>query len=73
VLQHVKTTHKKARIGESPASMQEIMAQEHQVLVETLADAVICYSDTNYEAPSATVVTKAAKVFAQAEMIDQVK
>jgi alanine dehydrogenase len=53
--------------------MQEIMAQEHQVLVETLADAVICYSDTNYEAPSATVVTKAAKVFAQAEMIDQVK
>jgi alanine dehydrogenase len=61
------------RVGMTPASVQEMVAHGHQVLVQTQAGAGIGCSDADYEAAGARVVAEAAEVFAQAEMIVKVK
>ena len=61
------------RVGMTPASVAELVACGHDVLVETKAGMGIDFSDKAYEMVGATIVPTAADVFKQAEMIVKVK
>jgi alanine dehydrogenase len=61
------------RVGLTPASVQEFLANGHQVLVETGAGAGIGSSDRDYGAAGAEIAAAAVDVFARAEMIVKVK
>ncbi len=61
------------RVGLTPASVRELTAHGHQVLVQTGAGAGIGMSDELYLAAGATLVADAQQVFAQADMIVKVK
>ena len=61
------------RVGLTPASVRELVANGHQLLVQTGAGAAIGLSDEQYLAAGAQIVGDAASVFAQAEMIVKVK
>ena len=61
------------RVGLTPASVRELTAHGHQVLVQSGAGAAIGLSDALYQAAGATLVADAQQVFAQAEMIVKVK
>jgi alanine dehydrogenase len=61
------------RVGLTPASVRELVAQGHQVMVETQAGAAIGFPDTAYEAAGADITASAAAVFAGAELIVKVK
>ncbi len=61
------------RIGLVPGAVRELAEHGHEVLVETGAMAGIGFSDADYEAVGAKIVTSAAEVFDRAEMIVKVK
>jgi alanine dehydrogenase len=61
------------RVGLTPASVRELTAHGHQVLVQTGAGAAIGLSDEQYLAAGATLAATAAAVFAQADLIVKVK
>ena len=61
------------RVGMTPASVAELVACGHEVLVETKAGMGIDFSDKAYEKVGATILPTAADVFEQAEMIIKVK
>jgi alanine dehydrogenase len=61
------------RVGLTPASVQEFLANGHQVLVESGAGAGIGSPDDDYRAAGAEIATAAVDVFARAEMIVKVK
>jgi alanine dehydrogenase len=61
------------RVGLVPASVRELTAQGHEVLVETNAAQGIGVSDADYEAAGAVVAKTAAEVFEKAELIVKVK
>jgi alanine dehydrogenase len=61
------------RVGLTPASVRELCAHGHQVLVQRGAGAAIGLGDEDYRAAGATLVPDAASVFAQAELIVKVK
>jgi alanine dehydrogenase len=61
------------RVGMVPGSVQELINNGHQVIVETNAGIGIGFSDADYEAVGAKILATAADVFAQAEMIVKVK
>lgn len=61
------------RVGLTPASVRELTARGHSVLVQTGAGAGIGLGDADYQAAGATLVADAAAVFAQAAMIVKVK
>lgn len=61
------------RVGLTPASVRELCAHGHQVLVQSGAGAAIGLADEDYRAAGATLLPDAAAVFAQAEMIVKVK
>ncbi len=61
------------RVGLTPASVRELVANGHQLLVQAGAGAAIGLSDDEYKAAGAQIVGDAASVFAQAEMIVKVK
>ncbi|MCA3237504.1 MAG: alanine dehydrogenase [Curvibacter sp.] len=61
------------RVGLTPASVRELCAHGHTVLVQTGAGAAIGLSDVDYQQAGATLLPDAASVFAQAEMIVKVK
>ncbi len=61
------------RVGLTPASVRELTAHGHGVLVQTGAGASIGLSDEQYVAAGATLATDAAVVFARADMIVKVK
>jgi alanine dehydrogenase len=61
------------RVGMTPASVQEMVAHGHQVVVETQAGAGIGCGDQDYLTAGARVVADATEVFAQADMIIKVK
>jgi alanine dehydrogenase len=60
------------RVGLTPASVRELVAHGHQVLVESEAGAGIGMHDSDYRAAGAEVVS-VADVFARAEMVVKVK
>jgi len=61
------------RVGLVPASVRELTARGHGVLVEAGAAAGIGVADEEYRAAGAAVVDTAAEVFAAADMIVKVK
>ena len=71
VPKEIKT--KEFRVGLTPASVAEITARGHSVIVETQAGAGIGASDDDYQAAGAEIASNAASVFEAAEMIVKVK
>jgi alanine dehydrogenase len=61
------------RVGLVPASVRELIAAGHEVLVETTAGAGIGITDADYKAAGARIVDTAEAVFAQAQLIVKVK
>ena len=61
------------RVGLTPASVRELTARGHAVLVECNAGAAIGLSDEQYRAAGATLMPDAATIFAASEMIVKVK
>jgi alanine dehydrogenase len=61
------------RVGLTPASVAELTAAGHEVIVETGAGLGIDFSDRDYEDAGATIAGSAAEVFAGADMIVKVK
>ncbi len=61
------------RVGLVPASVRELIAAGHEVLVETTAGAGIGITDADYETVGARIVDTAEAVFAQAQLIIKVK
>jgi len=61
------------RVGLTPASVRELVAHGHQVLVQRDAGAAIGLDDGQYLAAGAVVADTAASVFERAEMIVKVK
>ena len=61
------------RVGLTPASVHELVARGHQVIVQRNAGAEIGLDDAQYGAAGATIVDSAHDVFARAEMIVKVK
>src|SRR5688500_3992108 len=61
------------RVGLTPASVAELVAAGHEVVVETKAGVGIDFSDQDYVKAGARIVPTAADVFAQSDMIVKVK
>ena len=61
------------RVGLTPASVRELTAHGHQVLVQHDAGTAIDLTDAQYVAAGAEMVATAAEIFARAEMIVKVK
>ncbi len=61
------------RVGLAPASVREVIAHGHQVIVESGAGAGIGSSDAEYQAAGASTASTAQEVFAQADMVVKVK
>jgi alanine dehydrogenase len=61
------------RVGLTPASVREIVAHGHEVVVESGAGAGIGAADAAYATAGAQVAKDAQEVFARAEMIVKVK
>ena len=61
------------RVGLVPASVKELVARGHEVIVETAAGAAINFTDEMYKAAGASIVATAKEVFERAEMIIKVK
>jgi alanine dehydrogenase len=61
------------RVGMTPASVGEVLAHGHQVLLQSGAGTGIGCDDAQYRAAGAEIVATAAEVFSRAEMIVKVK
>jgi alanine dehydrogenase len=61
------------RVGLTPASVAELVAAGHEVIVETRAGLGIDFEDRDYAEVGASIVADAAAVFAGADMIVKVK
>ena len=61
------------RVGLTPGSVREYVANGHKVFVETNAGAGINASDKDYRAAGATILKTADEVFAKSDMIVKVK
>ncbi len=61
------------RVGLVPASVRELIHHGHKVVVESGAGAGIGFDDAAYEIAGAEILTRAADVFAAAELIVKVK
>jgi len=61
------------RVGLTPASVRELCAHGHQVLVQSGAGAAIGLTDEQYLAAGAQLTPEVSEVFAKADMIVKVK
>lgn len=61
------------RVGLTPASVRELVAHGHEVMVEREAGAAIGFPDAAYEAAGAHIAARAAAVFSRAELVVKVK
>lgn len=61
------------RVGLTPASVREFVANGHEVIVEAGAGGGIGMADAEYIASGASIASDAAAVFAKADMIVKVK
>ena len=61
------------RVGLTPASVAELVAAGHEVVIETSAGMGIDFPDSAYEQAGASILPDAAAVFAGADMIVKVK
>ncbi|MYZ46717.1 alanine dehydrogenase [Propylenella binzhouense] len=68
-----ETKVREYRVGLVPASVRELTAHGHSVLVETGAGAGIGMTDEAYQAAGAAIAPSAEEVFSSAELIVKVK
>ena len=61
------------RVGLIPASVAELTAAGHELFIEADAGIGIGLNNQSYIDAGATIITTAAEIFAQAEMIMKVK
>ena len=61
------------RVGLTPATVRSYVAQGHRVLVESGAGVGIGFSDQSYRGSGARILSQAAEVFSQAELVVKVK
>ncbi len=61
------------RVGLTPASVRELVANNHSVFVEHNAGVAIGFDDETYIAAGASILASAVDVFAKADMIVKVK
>src|SRR5687768_15814760 len=61
------------RVGLVPAGVRELVADGHEVFVQSTAGAGIGVDDAAYQAAGAKIVATAAEVFASADLIVKVK
>lgn len=61
------------RVGLTPPSVEELVRHGHDVFVETNAGMGIDFTDQDYRDAGATILSTAAEVFAQSDMIVKVK
>jgi alanine dehydrogenase len=61
------------RVGLVPGSVRELVHHGHKVVIESGAGAGVGFNDQAYENAGAEILTRAADVFAAAEMIVKVK
>jgi len=61
------------RVGLTPESVAELIANRHSVVVETQAGVGIGADDDQYVAAGARILATAADIFEQADMIIKVK
>lgn len=61
------------RVGMIPSSVQTLVQNGHQLLVETEAGMGIGFTDSDYRQAGATIITSATEIFSQAQMIVKVK
>lgn len=61
------------RVGMVPASVREMIAHGHKVIIEKNAGSGIGIDDASYEAVGADVIDTADEIFARADMIVKVK
>ncbi|MCW8885141.1 MAG: alanine dehydrogenase [Motiliproteus sp.] len=61
------------RVGMVPASVQELTARGHQVVVQTQAGEGVGFSDDDYVAAGASISQTAEAIFAEADMVVKVK
>jgi alanine dehydrogenase len=61
------------RVGLTPASVSELTAAGHEVVVEALAGNGIDFSDRDYMEAGARILPNASEIFAAADMIVKVK
>jgi alanine dehydrogenase len=61
------------RIGLTPPSVRELVAQGHQVLVQSQGGLGIGITDDHYRAAGARIVDSAEEIFATADMVVKVK
>ncbi|MGD1868674.1 MAG: alanine dehydrogenase [Neomegalonema sp.] len=61
------------RVGMTPAAAREAVAHGHEVWIETGAGVGAGFSDDAYEAVGAKMISSAAEIFANADMIVKVK
>lgn len=61
------------RVGLTPSSVSELIANGHRVIVETNAGQGIGKSDADYRQAGADIAATAAEIFAQADMLVKVK
>jgi len=61
------------RVGLTPASVRELIANGHEVIVQHNAGYEIGFTNDMYEAVGAAVIETAAEIFAKADMIVKVK
>jgi len=61
------------RVGLTPASVQELVSNGHEVLVQSTAGDGIGESDDAYKSAGAAIVSTAEQVFEKADMIVKVK
>jgi alanine dehydrogenase len=61
------------RVGLTPASVRELAAHGHEVLVETSAGTGIGMDDADYERAGARIVSTPQEIFSRADMIVKVK
>src|SRR5437588_10311418 len=61
------------RVGLVPSSVRELVHHGHKVVIESGAGAGIGFDDRAYESAGAEILTRAADVFAAAELIVKVK
>ncbi|MBB5019905.1 alanine dehydrogenase [Chitinivorax tropicus] len=61
------------RVGLTPGGVKELIQHGHRVLVQHQAGTAIGFSDDQYIAAGATMVTEASEIFAKADMIIKVK
>jgi alanine dehydrogenase len=61
------------RVGMTPAGVRELVANDHQVLIENNGGAGVGFDNEQYSAVGASIENSAGDIFANAEMIVKVK